>query len=103
MLIAPQWRRWSALARAIGLITVARVAAIVVALMILTVAAFQPGRVDDAGGVAAAAAGTVDPLAVDLARCRTISAEQLANDGTCRRVWAENRRRFFAPSRSEAR
>jgi conjugative transfer region protein TrbK len=41
---------------------------------------------------------TNDPLAADLARCRDVTAEQLAADDTCRRVWAENRRRFFAPT-----
>ncbi|MGD9924120.1 MAG: putative entry exclusion protein TrbK-alt [Pseudorhodoplanes sp.] len=41
-----------------------------------------------------------DPLAAELVRCRAITPEQLAIDDTCRRVWAENRRRFFAPSPS---
>lgn len=42
----------------------------------------------------------VDPLAAELARCRTITPEQNATDDTCRRAWAESRRRFFAPSSS---
>ena len=46
------------------------------------------------------AAVLVDPLAAKLARCRTITPEQNAADDTCRRAWAENRRRFFAPSSS---
>jgi conjugative transfer region protein TrbK len=40
----------------------------------------------------------VDPLATELARCRTITPEQNVSDDTCRRVWAESRRRFFARS-----
>lgn len=32
----------------------------------------------------------------ELARCRTITAEQLPLDEACRRVWADNRRRFFS-------
>ena len=40
----------------------------------------------------------VDPLASELSRCRTITSEQNASDDTCRRVWAESRRRFFARS-----
>jgi conjugative transfer region protein TrbK len=40
----------------------------------------------------------VDPLATELARCRTITPEQNASDDTCRRAWAESRRRFFARS-----
>jgi conjugative transfer region protein TrbK len=49
------------------------------------------------------AAKTADPLAADLARCRDITAEQLAADDACRRVWAENRRRFFVPTTPAAR
>lgn len=62
-------------------------------------------RTDVADRAAAPVVSTVnDPLAADLARCREITAEQLAADDTCRRVWAENRRRFFAPAKSgEAR
>ena len=41
-----------------------------------------------------------DPLTVELARCRTITPEQNAAYDTCRRAWAESRRRFFAPSSS---
>ena len=40
----------------------------------------------------------VDPLATELARCRTIMPEQNASDDTCRRVWVESWRRFFARS-----
>ena len=43
-----------------------------------------------------------DPLTVELARCRTITPEQNAADDTCRRAWAESRRRFFAPSSSRS-
>lgn len=43
-----------------------------------------------------------DPLATELARCRTITPEQNAADATCRRAWAESRRRFFAPSSSHS-
>jgi len=39
-----------------------------------------------------------DPLASELARCRTITPEQNASDDTCRRAWVESRRRFFARS-----
>jgi conjugative transfer region protein TrbK len=31
----------------------------------------------------------------DLARCRTVSAEDAADYQHCQKVWAENRRRFF--------
>ena len=41
---------------------------------------------------------TDDPLRVELERCRTIAPEDLAIDTACQATWAENRRRFFAPS-----
>ena len=41
---------------------------------------------------------TDDPLRAELERCRTITPEDLATDTACQAVWAENRRRFFAPS-----
>jgi conjugative transfer region protein TrbK len=44
----------------------------------------------------------IEPLATELARCRTITPEQNAADDTCRRAWAESRRRFFAPSSSHS-
>lgn len=31
----------------------------------------------------------------DLARCRTITSEDVADYQHCQKVWAENRRRFF--------
>jgi conjugative transfer region protein TrbK len=66
----------------------------------LVVAAMQARRseIDVARPIAIAA----DPLAAELIRCRAITPEQLAIDDTCRRVWAENRRRFFTPSPSRA-
>lgn len=57
-------------------------------------------RHDDNENAVLPAAVLVDPLAVELAGCRTITPEQNAADDTCRRAWAENRRRFFAPSSS---
>lgn len=35
----------------------------------------------------------VDPT--DLARCRTVTSEDMAGYQHCQQVWAENRRRFF--------
>lgn len=57
---------------------------------------------DDDENAVSPAAVLVDPLATELARCRTITPEQNAADDTCRRAWAENRRRFFAPSSSRS-
>jgi conjugative transfer region protein TrbK len=74
--------------------------AVVVATTIIAIG--EASRTDDASRDVAPAAIKSDPLAVDLARCRDVTAEQLAADDTCRRVWAENRRRFFAPNNKPA-
>jgi conjugative transfer region protein TrbK len=60
-------------------------------------------RTDVADRLSPPAAKTEDPFAANLATCRDITSEQFAADDTCRRVWAENRRRFFAPTASAAR
>lgn len=76
-----------------------RFTAIAVVVAALIIAVGEASRTDDdASRAVAPAAMKNDPLAVDLARCRDVTAEQLAADDSCRRVWAENRRRFFAPT-----
>jgi conjugative transfer region protein TrbK len=47
---------------------------------------------------------SVDPLAVELARCQSIGIAA-QNDAACAAAWAENRRRFFTyrPADSGAR
>src|SRR4051812_28613545 len=52
---------------------------------------------------------TTGALASSLTRCRTVTTEQTATYDDCRRIWAENRRRFFgqkgsatAPAGSDA-
>ena len=80
-----------------------RFAAITAVVVAIIIAIGEASRIDDASRRDAATAVTKsDPLAADLARCREITAEQLAADDTCRRVWAENRRRFFAPNSNPA-
>jgi conjugative transfer region protein TrbK len=39
---------------------------------------------------------TSDVDGSDLARCRTVTSEDAADYQHCQKVWAENRRRFFA-------
>jgi conjugative transfer region protein TrbK len=68
----------------------------------ITLAANQSRRDDDENRDVSPAAVVVDPLATELAHCRTITPEQNAADDTCRRTWAESRRRFFAPSSSHS-
>jgi conjugative transfer region protein TrbK len=49
-------------------------------------------------------AGPQTTGAVDssVARCRTVTPEQTATYDYCRRIWAENRRRFFGSTKSTA-
>jgi len=80
-----------------GLLLRAATLALVAAAIALAV---NQLRHDDNDNAVLPAPALVDPLAAELARCRTITPEQNAADDTCRRAWAENRRRFFAPSSS---
>ena len=66
-------------------------------------AAFMAWRADgskDASSPRSARPGG-EPAKVELARCRAIGMAAVS-DGTCRRAWAENRRRFLRPSRPVA-
>jgi conjugative transfer region protein TrbK len=36
-----------------------------------------------------------DARALELARCRSVTLDQIAPIENCRRIWAENRRQFF--------
>ena len=42
----------------------------------------------------------VDPLAAELARCRTVTSEQKDALAECRRIWAEQRRQFLGQSKT---
>lgn len=79
-----------------------RFTAITVAVAAIIIAIGEASRTDDASHDVVTPATKSDPMAAGLARCRDVTAEQLAADDTCRRVWAENRRRFFAPNNKPA-
>lgn len=90
--------------RRTALASLARFAAVVIVLVIAIIAIGEAKRTDEARHTGTPATTTADPLAADLARCRNITAEQLSAVNTCRRVWAENRKRFFTPNKpAEAR
>lgn len=82
-----------------GLLLRAAAMAFVVAAIALAV---NQLRHDDETADVPPAAVLDDSLTVELARCRTITPEQNAADDSCRRAWAESRRRFFAPSSSRS-
>ena len=79
-------------------VSLVRFAVIAFVVAVVIVAIGEASRTDDASRNPPPPPTTSDPIAADLARCRDVTAEQMASDDTCRRVWAENRRRFFAPN-----
>jgi conjugative transfer region protein TrbK len=81
---------------AAGLLLRALTLAFVAAMIALAVHQSRRDSPEQVDGPPASVA--VDPLATELARCRTITPEQNVSDDTCRRVWAESRRRFLARS-----
>src|SRR6185295_6309385 len=54
-------------------------------------------RPDQDSQPSAATAEDNHPLAPKLESCLTVTPDQTATFEYCRRVWAENRRRFFGP------
>jgi conjugative transfer region protein TrbK len=80
-----------------------RFATIAVFVAIAIIAIGEASRSRDASRAVAPATATHNPLTTKLARCRGVTPEQLATDDSCRRVWAENRRRFFQPTAPAAR
>jgi len=95
-----RFKRFVPQERPAGLVLLLRGAAVAFVLMVLAVAMFQSRNANDVRDAIPTTATATDPLSVDLMRCRTVTPEQLAIDDTCRRVWAEIRRRFFTPSSS---
>jgi len=86
--------------RPAGLDMLLRVGALAFVGVVLAAAMIQSRNANEVRDAVPTTATAADPLSADLIRCRAVTPEQLAIDDTCRRVWAENRRRFFAPSSS---
>ncbi|HEX4077428.1 MAG TPA: putative entry exclusion protein TrbK-alt [Rhizomicrobium sp.] len=77
--------------------TIARAAGFTAVATVIAVTALQL-RHESAEQTMRAGRGVVspaDPLALELARCRTIGIAA-KDDRDCEAAWAENRRRFFA-------
>jgi conjugative transfer region protein TrbK len=76
---------------------IARAVAVILLGGAVLACAVEVARLDRRSAPAVSAMdGNIDPLAAELARCKTLGAEA-ANDDACKRVWAKNRERFFAP------
>src|SRR6266436_6865056 len=71
-----------------------------VAVMVLVVAACAIKLRGDEDQISALpSAQEVDPLAAELARCRSVTPEQKDALEECRRIWAEQRRQFLGQSK----
>jgi conjugative transfer region protein TrbK len=73
-----------------------------VAVMVLVVAACAIKLRDDEeqGLSASPASEDPNPLAAELARCRSVTPEQKDALAECRRIWAEQRRQFLGQSKT---
>jgi conjugative transfer region protein TrbK len=72
------------------------------AVMVLVVAACAIKLRGDEDQISALpSAQEVDPLAAELARCRTVTSEQKDALAECRRIWAEQRRQFLGQSKTQ--
>src|SRR5713101_1076248 len=72
-----------------------------VAVMVLVVAACAIKLRGDEDQISALpSAQEVDPLAAELARCRTVTSEQKDALAECRRIWAEQRHQFLGQSKT---
>jgi conjugative transfer region protein TrbK len=78
-----------------------RVAAVVFVTLAAAVAAIQSRRGDEAAVLAPFEAGEADALVRELARCRTVTPDDVLVLESCRRLWAENRQHFFVATKSQ--
>jgi conjugative transfer region protein TrbK len=75
-----------------------------VVVMVLVVAACAIKLRGDEDKISALpSAQEVDPLAAELARCRSVTPEQKDALEECRRIWAEQRRQFLGQSKTPSR
>ena len=78
----------------------ARIGAIVFVAIAITMTAIELARAPEPMREAAAPVAetpATDPLLIELRRCQSLG-QAGASDPACLRAWAENRRRFLAPS-----
>ncbi len=78
----------------------ARTATVGVVLLIAALAIVHSRRGEDADIVAPLEREEAEALATELVRCRTVTLDQTASLESCRRVWADNRRQFFGPTKT---
>ncbi|SEO40878.1 conjugative transfer region protein TrbK [Rhodopseudomonas pseudopalustris] len=72
----------------------------ILAAAAVAVAIVHGGLSDEVGVMAPLERDQADALASELERCRTITSTEATALEACRRIWADNRRQFFAPART---
>jgi conjugative transfer region protein TrbK len=77
-----------------------RFAAVVFVTLAAAVAVIQSRRGREEAVLAPVERGEVDALVGELAHCRTVTSDDTAGLDACRRIWAENRQRFFVSTKS---
>ena len=76
-----------------------RAGGIALAVLALAASAIEVSRKERVAAPPVPAAAALDPLAVALGRCNTVTPAE-PRDEACERAWAENRRRFLGPTRA---
>jgi conjugative transfer region protein TrbK len=76
-----------------------RVAATVFVTLAAAVAVIRSRHGEDAAVLAPVEVGEPNAPVSELARCRTITPDDTAGLDACRRMWAENRQRFFVSTK----
>jgi conjugative transfer region protein TrbK len=77
-----------------------RMVAAGVVILIVVLALIQSRHGNEANIAAPLGPGKADALVSDWTRCRTVTLDQTASLEICRRLWAENRRQFLAPTKA---
>jgi conjugative transfer region protein TrbK len=78
----------------------ARIAAVGLMVLMAAWAVINSRRGEDPGIIAPIEREEADTLVYELARCRTVKTDATAELEDCRRVWADNRRQFFGPTKT---
>ena len=77
-----------------------RIVAVMVVTIVAAAAVIQSRRGENADVLAPLEPSEADALIGELARCRTITSDDTAGLDACRRIWVENRQRFFVSTKS---
>jgi conjugative transfer region protein TrbK len=75
------------------------VAAVAVMVLVVAACAIQLRRDETVGSMPSSVSRETDPFASELSHCRTVTPDETVALENCRRVWAQNRRRFLTSTK----